>query len=737
MTMFQKNITFSYSENFNRVVELSVENYSNWKTNILYLLMINNLESYVLKEKVKKLKKRSITDDLDDYLDDKFDKNLVYDKDTNLLDIKNDVIVKWIIINSLAENTRKIISDQSKTAYEIWSILEKSFTRNPERRKLEIRNKINSLKFDEEQDINIFIANLQNAIDELENIDHDLEPSVKAGILNRSLPENLRFINVFQYKDNWQKLCDYVKNVIPDIVFSNMKETMKISEESKQIFMTTQKPKRSNKHKPHNQKYKNKRKNKNGKCYHCGKFGHYASECRQLKFRHYRSNNSKHKSTFYKNHTENYNNYHKHKSDKNQLNYINKDNNPNSNYRNNKYDLSNDYNTENGIFIGCILSKPSDDNSKCKQMLQDISVWILDSGSSIHITNSIRHLENIKNCNENIILPNGKMVLANYRGDFTGYINSNKLTLRNVYYVPTITKNIISINKLTMENYKIIFFNHNNESYASIYDKHKNRITNIKSNKQNIFTIWISITPLNFNNSKSDNLLYSNLYNITKLDKINLWHRRLGHFNIDKIKNNLLKYDIKTKCPICSNSKMKNAIFKKAENNTNTTFELIHTDIVGPVNESLHGNRYFLTILDDYSRFSWVFFIENKSDTFDKFIHWFNEITNIFNKTIKYIRSDNGKEFSNNKFKSFCTSHGIIQQFTIPHNPQQNGRAERLNGILISSAKALLNDAKLSHEFWEYAVDTANYIHNRLPHSSINNKIPFKVLYKKDVNYSP
>ena len=174
--------------------------------------------------------------DIDDYLEDKFDNSLVYDKDTNLLDIKNDIIVKWIISNSLGENTRKIIEGQGKTAHQIWSILEKSFTRSPERRRLELKNKINSLKYSEDQDINIFMATLQNAMDELENIDHDIGNNVKAGILNRCLPDNLRFINVFQFKNDWDQLCTYVKNVIPDIVFSNIKETNNLEESQKKYF---------------------------------------------------------------------------------------------------------------------------------------------------------------------------------------------------------------------------------------------------------------------------------------------------------------------------------------------------------------------------------------------------------------------------------------------------------------------------------------------------------------------
>ena len=80
------------------------------------------------------------------------------------------------------------------------------------------------------------------------------------------------------------------------------------------------------------------------------------------------------------------------------------------------------------------------------------------------------------------------------------------------------------------------------------------------------------------------------------------------------------------------------------------------------------------------------------------------KLKNIFNKTIKYIKSDNGLEFTNSKFREFFNKEGIVHQFTVPYNPQQNGRVERLNGTLISNASAMLEDTKLSRSFWEDAV---------------------------------
>ena len=98
---------------------------------ILYVLCINNLDIYVSKEKIKLLRKRDIKDNIDNYIPDKFDNSLVYDKGTSNQDIKNDVLVMWIITNSLGNNTKKkIIQSHNKTSFQIWNILRKSFTKS-------------------------------------------------------------------------------------------------------------------------------------------------------------------------------------------------------------------------------------------------------------------------------------------------------------------------------------------------------------------------------------------------------------------------------------------------------------------------------------------------------------------------------------------------------------------------------------------------------------------------------
>jgi len=146
-----------------------------------------------------------------------------------------------------------------------------------------------------------------------------------------------------------------------------------------------------------------------------------------------------------------------------------------------------------------------------------------------------------------------------------------------------------------------------------IYDKNGERIYNSYSNNSNTFKVWILTHKFNSSNNEI------NIANLKSSEKLSLCHRRLAHFNIENIKTKLLKINIPIKCPLCSSSKLKNKPYKPAINKSKHIFELIHMDLVGPISTSLYGNSYFLSILDDFSRFSRVVFLKNKNDTFSLF----------------------------------------------------------------------------------------------------------------------
>jgi len=188
----------------------------------------------------------------------------------------------------------------------------------------------------------------------------------------------------------------------------------------------------------------------------------------------------------------------------------------------------------------------------------------------------------------------------------------------------------------------------------------------------------------------------------------------MGHFNITLIKDRLLKINLKGKCPICIESKLKNFPYYLSENKTKKHFEMVHIDTVLNSDESIYRNKYFFTIMDDYSRYGWTFFLKSKADMFPTFLNWYNKIKNIFNKSIKYLKTDNGTEYCNSRFNIFCDNNGITHLYFVTYNPQQNGKEERFQQTLIQCERALLNDSKLHYTFWLDAVSTANYIYNRL-----------------------
>ena len=181
----------------------------------------------------------------------------------------------------LSENTKKLIHSHSKTSYQIWNTLNKSFTKSPEQRRVDLKDLIDSMKYNIEEDIHIFISILLNYIDELEIIDGDLSPNTKIGILNRSLPDNLRWINVFQFKNNWEGCVEYVKNIIPEIIFSNTKKSTK--SKNVHLFNVNHKDLIHNNQKLNNRfHFSNKPKsryNKSNKCNLCHKYGHTNRNC--------------------------------------------------------------------------------------------------------------------------------------------------------------------------------------------------------------------------------------------------------------------------------------------------------------------------------------------------------------------------------------------------------------------------------------------------------------------------
>ncbi|GJV40990.1 ribonuclease H-like domain-containing protein [Tanacetum coccineum] len=150
--------------------------------------------------------------------------------------------------------------------------------------------------------------------------------------------------------------------------------------------------------------------------------------------------------------------------------------------------------------------------------------------------------------------------------------------------------------------------------------------------------------------------------------------------------------------------------------------------ITGKVSmKSINKKSYCLVVTDDFSRFSWVFFLATKDETPEILKNFITGIENQIDHKVKTIRCDNGTEFKNRIMNEFCEMKGIRREFSVARTPQQNGVAERKNRTLIEAARTMLADSKLPTTFWAEAVNTACYVQNRVLVIKPHNKTPYEL----------
>ncbi|GKE01353.1 retrovirus-related pol polyprotein from transposon TNT 1-94 [Tanacetum coccineum] len=204
-----------------------------------------------------------------------------------------------------------------------------------------------------------------------------------------------------------------------------------------------------------------------------------------------------------------------------------------------------------------------------------------------------------------------------------------------------------------------------------------------------------------------------------------LWHKRLSHLNFKNI-NKLAKqnkvlglpslvYSKDKPCTTCEKGKHHRASFKTKQNfSIRKCLHLLHMKLFRPVSPmSINHEKYTLVIIDEYSRYTWVYFLRKKSQAPEMIMSFIRMVENQNDVKVKQIRTDKGTEFRNHELENFCDEKGISQNFSSPYTPEQNGIAERKNITLIEAARTMLNRSVLSKHFWTDAFRIACYTQNR------------------------
>ncbi|GKE29779.1 putative ribonuclease H-like domain-containing protein [Tanacetum coccineum] len=238
------------------------------------------------------------------------------------------------------------------------------------------------------------------------------------------------------------------------------------------------------------------------------------------------------------------------------------------------------------------------------------------------------------------------------------------------------------------------------------------------------------------------------LYANATTDESKLWHKILGHVNFKNInkfvKGHLVRglpsivFVNDHTCVACKKGKQHKASYKaKLERTIRKLLELFHMDLFGPDSvESINKKKYCLVVTDDFSRFSWVFFLATKDKTNEILYKFITGLENQLNHKVKIIRSDHETEFKNHAMNEFYAKKGIKREFSVASTPQQNGVAERKNRALIEAARTMLADSLLPIPFWAEAVNTACYVLNRILVTKPQNKTPYELLIGKPPSIS-
>jgi transposase InsO family protein len=357
------------------------------------------------------------------------------------------------------------------------------------------------------------------------------------------------------------------------------------------------------------------------------------------------------------------------------------------------------------------------------------SVWYLDSGASNHMIGNLDHFVNLDKCagaGGAVKLGNGDRVHIKGKGTvlMKGRSGEHK-ALTSVYYIPKLENNIISLGQLEEQGCRIEMVN----GGLIVFDTAGQMLIKVKRTINRLYVLNIEL-------AKPVCLLASTTSEAWK------WHTRLGHVNFQTLKRmsheglveGLPHIDhVEQVCEGCLVGKQRRVPFPSTtQYRAEEVLDLVHGDICGPIlPPTPGGNKYFLLLVDDHSRYMWIALMPSKDKAFQMFKIIKESIEVEQGKKLKAFRTDRGGEFKSVEFEGYCKEVGVKRYMTAPYSPQQNGVVERRNQTIVGMARSMLKAMNVPACFWGEAVTTAVYILNRVSTKAVVGKTPYEAWHKR------
>nr|GEV09772.1 putative ribonuclease H-like domain-containing protein [Tanacetum cinerariifolium] len=358
--------------------------------------------------------------------------------------------------------------------------------------------------------------------------------------------------------------------------------------------------------------------------------------------------------------------------------------------------------------------------------IDDKGYW--DSGCSRHMTGNISYLFDYEPFDGGYVsFGQGGCKITG-----KGTIKTGKLEFENVYFVKDLKYNLFSVSQICDKKNSVLF----TDSECIVLGRDFKLLDDanilVRTPRQH------NMYSIDLNNIIPHRDLTCLVFKASA-DECILWHMRLGHLNFKTmnkfVRHNLVRglptkcFENDHTCTACLKGKQHKASCKSILVNFVTKpLHTLHMDLFGPTFVSSISHKWYcLVVTDDFSRFTWTFFLKSKDETSGILKKFITEIENLKDLKVKIIRYDNGGEFRNKEMNDFCSQKGIKRVFSNARTPLQNGVPKRRNRTLIEAARTMLADAKLPVTFWAEVVNTAYYVQNRVLVNKSHNKTPYEL----------
>nr|KAJ0222838.1 hypothetical protein LSAT_V11C200051890 [Lactuca sativa] len=373
------------------------------------------------------------------------------------------------------------------------------------------------------------------------------------------------------------------------------------------------------------------------------------------------------------------------------------------------------------------LRSKGDETSKSK-------VWYLDNGASNHMTGEEEKFREIdKTIKGYVRFGDGSKVRIEGKGAILFLCkNGEQRLLQEVYYIPSLCSNIISLGQLAEGGDKILMHG----AFLWIHDRTGRLLMKVTRSANRLYKIAL-------NEIEGKCLLGSE-----ENERSWLWHNRLGHVNFTSLRHmsetNMVRGLPCIRAPLspcegCLVGKQTRTS-QPTEANFRATrrLELVHGDLCGPITPvTPSGKRYFLLLVDDFTRVMWIHLMNTKDETLGVFKRFRALVENETGDKIKTFRTDRGGEFVSRDFSNYCEETGLNRHYTAPYTPppQQNGVVERRNRTVIQMVRTILKFKRVPETLWGEAARHAVYVLNRVSTKALENTTPYECWTGRKPNF--